>query len=101
MKLKLIPFLFGVVTFSALVIPFRVQAQGADQPQPPSANSTQFPNLTPQQQDNVSRLNLSPSQKAQLQQMKQPVSLQQLESILTPGQRKQLLQNRHSVNGGH
>lgn len=62
MKFKLVPFLLGVFTFSALVIPFRVQAQEADQPQPPSANLTQFPNLTPQQQATVSNLNLYSTQ---------------------------------------
>lgn len=100
MKFKLIPFLLGVITFTVSAIPVQVQAQEANQPLNSTVDSSAFSNLNPQQQAIISKLNLSSAQKAKLQQLKQPVSSYQIESILTPGQRKQWLQGRHSRGGG-
>jgi Spy/CpxP family protein refolding chaperone len=100
MQLKLIPFLLGVITFTVSAIPLQVQAQEANQPINSTSDSSAFSNLNPSQQAIISKLNLSSAQKAQIQKLKQPVSSQQIESILTLGQRRQWLQMRHSLGSG-
>ncbi|MBA3921861.1 MAG: hypothetical protein H0X31_09265 [Nostocaceae cyanobacterium] len=100
MKFQLIPILIGATTLAISTTPAPLRAEEFNPLSYPAANSTQQLNLTPEEQSIISAINLSSNQKAQLQRIERPLTLQHIQPILTPGQHHLWLQMRRAYSGG-